>query len=61
MKTLFAAWALLSLAVGPAFASPYVWQHREGHTGIYARYSGETACWRYFGGPKGGLWPGKRP
>jgi hypothetical protein len=61
MKALIAALALLTLAVGPAFASPHGWQRHEGHTGIYFLYSGGTTCWRYFGGPKGGLWPGECP
>jgi hypothetical protein len=58
MKTIIAALALLSVVATPVIVSTYDWQPREGDAGIYVPYPGGN-CWRYFGGPKGGLWPGE--
>ena len=35
MKTIIAALALLSLAVGPVFAAPFAWQLHEGRAGAF--------------------------
>jgi hypothetical protein len=31
------------------------------HHTVFAAAQPEKTCWRYYGGPKGGMWPGPCP